>query len=83
MIEHRYLYGDDADGNRGITVTDAELDDSPEEREYIAQCIVNDILDCMGMTFITIESESGQEHEFEVNTIDYAREIAAEFLRRA
>ena len=38
-------YGADADGNRGIPMWEASLDDSEEEREEIARQIADKLLD--------------------------------------
>ena len=45
MKTYRFLYGDDADGNRGEMVTEAELDGSEDERNEIAEKIADMLQD--------------------------------------
>lgn len=88
MKVSKFLYGDDADGNRGLMMSEAELDDSEEERNEIAEMIANMMHDgsIEGLSVQTVEvyleDDNGEEFEFSVDPRDYADEVVSVMLVR-
>jgi len=77
------MYGDDADGNRGVMATFSELDDSPEEREQIIGKLTDIFkadwcLSLDGHVSLELHDDIGEgEYEHDVDPEDYAVELIA------
>jgi len=68
-----YNYGADSDGNRGILQTTLELDDSQEERNYIASNLYNRFKNGETLTSITYD-----DIEIDIDINDYIDEFINE-----
>ena len=83
---HRYTerYGDDIDGNRGIYITEYELDndDTPEIESQILEFIQSSgELPDDNFTIYLIDPHSDDTIEFDINPFDYInRSAALEYL---
>jgi hypothetical protein len=62
MKECRYLYGDDADGNRGVYVTDYEFEDDDYE-DLLSQIAA----DNAGRYYYTFIDSNDEQQEIEVD----------------
>lgn len=63
------LYGADADGNRGIYVYEAELEEDDNER--VCQAILEQFDEDTTYYDISLTDDEGREFEFRVNIYDW------------
>lgn len=73
MLETREMYGSDIDGNRGVMVTEYEIDEDDFEniRDILLEEVAENQLMFDDEVIITLYGSNDEEVEFEVSVSDY------------